>query len=338
VTLVVYEWEAWHGFLLPRAFPESIRLTAHPNEEAKDVLARLPADASAFAFHLNVTFAKGFPRHRFDLVRGLTQRGIVPLNAGVLDISKRAIQTKCAELGLPVAAAHRDGDPDARVIVKSNHNYGGHGDRLLPMEQAAAAGPLPSALVSTHEEYRVLPRRDVPDDWWDDPGLAIERYIENPANRIYRITFFADAVVVYRMTNPHVVKKVRDSTSREIIYTTLADLGRGHPGVGASVCDAIVRYIEGAAFDFGALDIMEDELDDAHIIDANTTSYGNFTFGIRSMIRFRRALADCVLARNPRASPYWRRIRSQPLPTFRLVTGEARRLQRVWALAREGAR
>jgi hypothetical protein len=330
MALVIYEWEAWHGFLLARAFPEAIRLPAHPDEDAAAVLDRLPSGASAFAFHLNVTFGNAFPRDRANLVRGLVSRGIVPLNAGVVDISKRAIQAQCAALGLPVAAARRDGDPDERVIVKSNHNYGGYADRLLPPTNGGA-GPSPSSLMANNTEYRVLPLRDVPVAWWNDPALAIERYIENPAQRIYRITVIGESVVVYRMTNPHLLKKVKDSTTRETFRTTLSVLTRGHADIARPVCEATVRYVEASGLDFGALDIVEDGSDHPHIIDANATSYGNFTFGLRSMMAFRRGLADLVLARTNRPSPYWQRVQARPLTTLRLVTGEARRLQRVLA-------
>ena len=261
MVFAIYEWNAWWQFKLARALPDAVRVTARPGEHAQDVLDRCPPTASAFVFHVNATFSEKFPHDRPALIAGLEARGIVPINVAVTDISKRWVQTQCAALGLPIASAARDGDPDERLIVKTDHNFGGHSERLLaPDDLAALSVPSPSTVVLGPHAYPVLARRDIPGAWWTDPTLVIERYIENRLNRIYRVSFAGRRFDVLRLVNTNLIKKVDESVERVAMICGRDELARGVvPGVEPCVGDAVVRFVDGTNMDFGGIDVMADD-------------------------------------------------------------------------------
>jgi hypothetical protein len=309
VTFVIYEWEAWSQFKIARAVPEATRLTACPEEHAHEVLARCPPKTVAFVFHLNATFSSRFPLERSDLVAGLEARGVAALNATVVDISKRHVQAQCTALGLPVAGATAEGDPNERVIIKTNHNFGGRAERLLTTQQLDALGiPRPSAIVSTAFAYQVMRRGDVPSAWWSDPALAIERYIENRWNRIYRAGFAGRRFEVLRMINPNALKKVNDPerTEKVAVLCDRDQLQSGSArGIEPAVGEAIVRFVDGAGMDFGAIDVMTNDAGQPFVLDVNATPYGD-TVSLRRLMTFRRGLFELVADHASK--------RSRPLP------------------------
>jgi hypothetical protein len=329
VTFVVYEWEAWSQYKMVRAVPEATRLTARPGEHASDVLARFPSGARAFAFHVNATFSSEFPHDRRDLIDGLEARGIVPINAGVVNISKRWIQAQCAACGLPVAAAASDGDPGEVLIVKTNHNFGGRAERSLTPEQLTALGiPPPSAIVPTAHAYQVLPRRDVPAAWWTDPALAIERFIENRLGRIYRAAFAGHRFDVSRMINPHAIKKVGDATEKVSVVCNARQLRDGlTPPIEPAVGETIVRFVDGAQMDYGALDIITDDAGRAYVLDVNATPYGEYN-PLWRLMNIRRGLFELVAERTVQRGSQARLAGRGIVPTVPMLRGEARRLLR----------
>lgn len=328
MTFAIYEWNAWWQFKLVRAVPEAFQLTARPGEHAQHVLDRCPPSTTAFAFHLNATFSGKFPHDRDALIAGLEARGIVPINSAVTDISKRWVQAQCAASGLPVTTATRDGDPGERLIVKTDHNYGGHSDRLLaPDELVALSAPSPSTVVLHPHAYPVLARRDVPGAWWTDPTLAIERYVENRLNRIYRVSFAGRRFDVLRLVNTNVLKKVDDSVERVAMICGRDDLARGVvPGVEPQVGNAVARFVEATKMDFGGMDVMADDAGRAYILDVNATPYGA-TNSLRRLLSIRRGLFEIVAERGARLGRPARVLDRGVLPTRRMLVGEWRRLR-----------
>ncbi len=327
MRFVIYEWDAWWQFKMPRAVPEAVRLTATPGESAEEVLARCPPDALAFAFHINATYSGECPHGRAALVDGLEARGIVPINASVVDISKHWVQAQCAASGLPVAAASVDGDPDERVIVKTDQNYGGRSERLLTEAQRTALGASrPSTEVTSGHEYPVMPRRGVPAAWWMDPALAIERYIANRANVIYRVSVAGNRVDILRIVNPQLIKKVNDAQTITTLFGTREQLERGTVrGLEADVGRTIVRFLVQARLDFCGLDVLADDVGRTYIIDVNTTPYGLIN-SLRRLMNMRRGLFELVgerRARLPRGGPGLGRA---IWPTPPMVVGEVKRL------------
>lgn len=324
---VVYEWHAWWQFKIVRALPEAVRLTAHPGEHADEVLARCPPGALAFAFHINATFSAEFPHGRDQLIAGLRDRGVVPINAAVTDISKQWVQAQCAASGLPVAAAAREGDLDERLIVKTNHNYGGRSERLLTPELLVSLRiPRPSGEVTSTREYPVVPRRDIPDDWWTDPGLAIERYIQNRRHRIYRVNVAGRRFDILRLVNTNVVKKVGDSVEKVTVFCGREQLERGAvPGVDAEVGVTCIRFLDRAGLDFGSLDVITDDDGRAYIVDVNPTPYGS-TNPLRRLVNVRRGLLELINERSPHTARSARALGRGMWPTGTMMLAEVKRL------------
>jgi hypothetical protein len=327
VRFVIYEWDAWWQFKLVRAVPEAGRLTATPGESADEVLARCPPGASAFAFHINATYSVEFPHRRAALVSGLEARGIVPINASVVDISKRWVQAQCAASGLPVAAASVDGDADERVIVKTDQNYGGRSERLLTEAQRTALGlSRPSTEVSSAHEYPVMPRRDVPAAWWADPALAIERYIANRAHVIYRVSVAGNRVDILRIVNPQLIKKVDGAQTVTTLFGTRDQLERGTvSGLEADVGRTIVRFLAQARMDFCGLDVVADDVGRAYVIDVNTTPFGLIN-SLRRLMNMRRGLFEFVEERRARLPGARPGLGRATWPTPPMVVGEVKRL------------
>jgi len=55
--------------------------------------------------------------------------------------------------------------------------------------------------------YKVLPRRAVPAEWWNDPRLSFDRYISNRANLFWRAYFCLDRLVLTEASAPGFCKK-----------------------------------------------------------------------------------------------------------------------------------
>jgi hypothetical protein len=326
-VLIVYEWNAWWQFKLVRAIPEAFRLSAQPGENAEELLTRCPSTAVAFVFHLNSTFSGEFPHARQQLFDALVARGVVPINAAVHDISKRWVQAHCAACGLPDAAASRQGDPDERLFVKTNHNYGGLSERLLsPALLAELRIPRPSDVVTDPLGYRLVRRGDIPVGWWSDSGLAIERYIENRSNRIYRVGFSGKRFHVFRLVNTNVVKKVDTASESVDIFCSREQLARGAvAGVEPEVGAAAVRFIESAHLDVGSLDVTTDDAGRPYVLDANVTPDGTSN-SLRQLIDTRRGLLELIAERSPHVSRSLRKLGRGVWPTAPMLRAEIKRL------------
>jgi hypothetical protein len=322
--------------MLVRMVPEAIRLTARIGDTADDVLRRLPPAVDAFAFHLDLTSTARLPSDRDALVRSLTARGIVALNAAVTDISKVCVRAQCRAFGLPTAAADPHGDPSEQMIVKTNLNFGGRGERKLAAAELTAVGSPPlSSMVRDSMAYQVMPREHVPVSWWDDPTLVIERYIDNRSHHFYRVNFVGDRAVILRLTNPHPLKKIRNSTARLDVYCHLDALRGGSVrGIEPSVARATAQYVDRSGMEFGALEVIPDDEGGAFIIDVNSTCY-SATLHVRILAYLRRGLVALVGAR---AAQLGRRMSSSrvidALPTWRMFVDDARRIAKGLAARR----
>ena len=327
MRLAIYEWDAWHQFMLVRMVPEAIRLPAHIGEDAKRVLDRLPLGIDALAFHLNLTRTSAVPVDRDDLLHAAAERGIVVLNGAVTDISKKAVQAQCRAYGLPSAEALREGDPTEQLFVKTDLNFGGRAERKLgadhdPLDNA----PRTSEVVSDWDGYHIRRRDAIPLAWWDDRALVIERFIDNGLDHLYRVNFAGDHAVILRLTNPHPMKKIYSSVARLDIYCDLCALAEGTvSGVEPAVGAAIARYLACSGMDFGALEVIPDDAGNAYILDVNSTCYAA-VLNVWILNFLRRGLSDRIATRAAalgRAAPT---VGAGMLPTYRMLRQEVRRL------------
>jgi len=270
---VVYEFRAWSEFLVTRVFPGAVRLRARPNDIARDVERRIPPEARYFLFHLDMSVTKAFPRGRAQLLRALRRRGVIPLNADVDDITKRSIQAACRRLDIPVASAPRRGADGELLIVKTNCNYGGEGERTIPraLRTRLGIGAL-SRDIRGAADYRIIPREEVPEQWWTDDSLVVERYVSNRAHRFYRAYVVHERVVVSVVTNPSPIKKMTSGLPRQNHPLHLAEISAA-TSLPAGLSSVLARVIRGMSLDYGAIDLVEDDAGVCYVIDVNTTPY-----------------------------------------------------------------
>lgn len=284
IRAAVYEWWAWEGFLLPKVLPGCLRIPARIGEDAERVLERLPAETDLFVFHLNLTVTGRFPRRRRRLVGALAHRKTRPLNAAVTDTTRRAIQDRCARLGLATPRATPHGDPDELMIVKTDYNYGGQSERRLrPAEREQLGIAPPSATVRGPSDYRVLPRRAVPYETWSDPSVVVERYVRNRYGVTYRLYLLGDRLSVSEVSCPDLINRLAPGLDRRTAHVTLETppeaLAERH-GFPGEVLRQAVPFIRSIGLDFGTLDVLRDDSDRCYVVDVNPTPYwGNEVHG-----------------------------------------------------------
>lgn len=286
----IYDWRGGPDFLLFRTLPGSVCVRAKIGDAGTQVLQHVGRDCKFFFFHLNITFTAGFVQDRDHLVHQLADRGIRCYNSATVDVSKRFLHDTCRRLGFRSTLATRDGDPDEFLIVKTNLNCGGNGEFFVqPAELAVLGIGPPSASVlnirseyfaqgrSVTEMYPVLPRSAVPVEWWNEPQIVIEQFVENERRRFLRIHFLLDNVTLTDAVCHAPVKKLPYAESQSNHYF----MGGVHVG-GPEVADDLpadllfsARRLQSAmGMDFGAFDIVMDDASNCYFIDANHTPFG----------------------------------------------------------------
>ena len=242
------------------------------------MLDRLAPGSRRFLFHLNLTFTARLPGKREVLCRELERKGIEVWNGLVSDTTRRTIQRRCRELRLASTLASQEGDPDELLIVKTDLNYGGSYERRLTAEERERLGlPEPSAHIRGPGDYRVIPRREVDNELWSDPGLVIERYIQNSRRSYFRAYVLGDRLVISEAVSPRHIKKMEVGLPRRNAFIPLRDLKNLREPVMDWVAPSLLRtlltFLEGFGLAFGALDLVEDDGGQAFIIDVNPTPY-----------------------------------------------------------------
>jgi hypothetical protein len=276
ISAVIYEWEAWEGYLLPQLLRAAHRLKAAPDDTLDQIVTRLPGDTNAFCFHLNCTKTGQFPLCRAELIEALEAKGIPVLNGYVTDTSKRSLQQACEYLGLPtVATREADGRPNDLVIVKTDLNYGGFGERGLSSADKQRLGiPVAESPINSTYDYKVLTRSSVPDQWWKDLTLVVERFVKNRYNRKFSVYFGGTAFVAVLMVSTEEIKKFSPTHFRQEFLLTEQDCAEvAHPDLPSGLQLGTVRLLRHYRVDVGAIDVVEDDDGCCYPIDLNPTTY-----------------------------------------------------------------
>lgn len=273
--IAIYEWQPLPLFLFWTLFPSGRRIEAKASDRAEDVIAKLSEDIGLFVFHLNLTQTAFFPHNRSTLCRTLSNQGVFVVNAEVTNISKAFIQESCRRLGLPTTEAVPEGDPEELLIVKTNLNYGGLGEKVLDTRSLRVLGLSVANCTMDAKSYSILKRRDLAPYSWSDPTVFIERFVENHGNRFFRAYWLSDYLVISEVVDPLRLKKMPKGIQRQNWFYQLHQddiepVGKVSQRA-ATLASQIQMFVRSLRIDFGALDAVVDDDERYYIIDVNTT-------------------------------------------------------------------
>jgi len=286
----VYVWPACRGYFAEKAVPGRLDIRAKPTNLADEVSARLPAAVRSFLFHVDVTETSAFPHDRGRLIEVLRARSIRVLNADVTDISKRTVHAVAQQLGLPCARASRDGDRRELLIVKTDRNYGGCSERVLPRRYHRPLGLSDgSATIRSALDYKLVLRAEVPAPWWDDPSLVVERYITGRDRRLHRVYVVMDHVIFWSGFSSEPIKKTANCSDT---CEHFLQEGEFSPALPSALLRTAYAFIEAFSLDYGALDLVTDDVGRFFVIDVNSTPW--YGAEARERVAFARAAWDRV--------------------------------------------
>lgn len=275
----VYHWGGWHRSYAKYAIPAVLRVNSRLGESAAEILERLPSGLSTFLFHLDLSITRNVVPDRPRLIAELSRLGIRPLNAQLADITASTTVRLLRQAGLPHVMAAPDGDPDERLIVKSNYNYAGRSERLLSPRRRELLGltHIPRS-IRTKWDYRILPRRAVAVETWNDPSLAVQRFISNAEDRLHRFRICLDHWAVSSCVCPQPVKdfSIGAGFTEELLLR-----GSYDSSLPRSALRQAFSATEVLGLDFGAMDAIVDARGDCYIVDVNATPGISATRGPR---------------------------------------------------------
>ncbi len=308
---VVYHRAPWRHSLIFNLYPGARRIPADFDDRAPQILARVPADARFFLYHIDLTNSAMFPQGRAELTAALRARGIEVLNSDLTDTSKPYIHQACIRAGINCPRADRDGDGDELIMVKTAANCGGASERKLGTGRRRQLG-----VTEPHDEimhthlYKVFPRRAIQDEWWNDPRLSFDRYINNRENRMWRIAFFLDHLMLTEYAAPGYCKKLDRYDYRLNSFGRWSadgiELSEKNCDVPPGLVTEFVGITGELGLRFGSLDFVRDDLGNYYVIDVNPTPAGARILPVGSGEHLRRALP--TTDRSRRGIGRWLRI------------------------------
>lgn len=292
---LLYRWSVHDTYLISALAPDMRLVDVKPAEPARSALERILDAASSPSLvivHIDASMPAQFVRPLDELHQLLLDRGIQVWNCKVGDIRKASVQAHNERLGLPSTRASRDGPIEEQLIVKTNLNSRGWPEWSLSPETRQALGwppPRESPLHGT-SEYLVMPRGQIPADWWIDDQAAIERFVDNRYGLFYRAYFCGEAVVLCEGTANTTVRRMRDADNR-YDFLLSRDLAIDDAAVSsletpaAEVFCAAVVYAETLGLDYGSIDFVVDDGGVPYVIDVNLTPYWGSSQGDGDMLR-----------------------------------------------------
>jgi hypothetical protein len=277
--ICVYDWSGYKGSLLESLVPGARRIRAILGQKPERLARRLPRSTRLLIVHLDISDNAPFISSAQEFGRVLSERGIEVLNHLLPDIRKRTVQACCQSYGLPCVAAEENGDKDEMLIVKTDLNSGGTREQQLSSGQKARF-KLPASIgrLKGPAGYFVKRRGDLGADIWQDPDLVVERYMTNPQGRFYRVYFAGNAVVISEAYDQKPVKRMGGDIRRHnhLLWRQNERLHCDSDG-GSTLSPALLRtagvFAHRFQLDYGAIDVVESDSGEFHIVDVNKTPY-----------------------------------------------------------------
>jgi len=273
MRLAIYYWKRLAGYLLGKLVEGAnvVMVAASEGAEFGGLSTMVSSGVSHLLFHIDLTHDVLLirPDARRRLVDELGDAGIGVINGGVDDISKRTIHRINRLAGLPDAAAERSGPGDERLIAKTELNAGGNPEYY-------SLGRARNPIIPGPGEYRILARREIPDDWWTSDEIDIERFITNEDHEFYRFHLLGTRVVVSEARSERLIKRL-DGTCPQRDYSLelarISELHTSQHGTWVGAARAGATFARAFGLGYGAIDIMRDDLGRFFVIDVNKTPY-----------------------------------------------------------------
>jgi hypothetical protein len=275
----VYDWSKWNGTLIKNIVPRATRIRAKFEENPRELAARLASDERMLLVHLDISDNTPFIADPVEFVGTLAERGVRVLNGQVRDIRKRTVQACCANFGLPTVSPASTGDADELLIVKTDLNSAGSREQRLTAEQRARFKlPARGSRLKGREGYFVARRGEMSSEIWNDHDLVIERFMHNPAGRLFRVYAMLNSVVISEGYVKAQIKRIGDSDPRINHWLWRAgEVIQPCCGSDSKLPGALLRtmgiFINRFHLDFGAIDVVESAEGDFYIVDVNKTPF-----------------------------------------------------------------
>ena len=277
-TVAVLEWQAWDGFLLRHVLGENaVRIETDPFREFPSAqFDRICESFSTVCFHINLSVRSRLPLGIRELTNRFSANGVHVVNGLVQDVRKSTLHAHLEAIGLASPKATRSGSANEVLFIKTDLNYGGELERLLPRESIAAGGfeQLISPDLGAYR-YKTVERKTLPESRWRDPAVVIEKYISNAAHSFYRVYFSGQQIIIVEAFSPGTIKKMRGDPRDTNFVTDLEHLKAGTDNleISAALKRDVATFVERTPVEFGAIDIVHDGHDNHYIIDLNLTPY-----------------------------------------------------------------
>lgn len=256
----------FHSYLASKLSPGAVVIECDPVKDTADSVLTRSRKHSDFFFHIDLTVQPNIPPGRRELINSLISRGVTVHNAHHDDQRKRMLQKVSHELGFQSLTAPQAGDPNEKLMVKSDLNVaGGPERRTVRRFPDMELPPLPSRVCSPSEYYVAL-RADIPEVIWDDETLHVEKFIDNPKGSVLRTFWNRGKIVVSVIENPHEVVKKHNEKCRRWNYAHPVD------ELTEKAFTTMRLYAERLRLSFFAADWVLDEKDSIFIVDLNLTA------------------------------------------------------------------
>jgi hypothetical protein len=275
----VYDWSNWNGTLIMNIVPRAKRIRANFEENPQELAARLPRRARTMLLHLDISDNAPFIANPAEFVRIFAERNISVLNCQAPNIRKSTVQSCCISYGLPSAIAVASGNPDELLIVKTDLNTGGTREQQLSAAQKVRFN-LPASIsrLQGPAGYYVKRRAELSADIWNDPQLVVQRFVQNPAGRFFRVYVAVNAVVISEAYVDSQIKRI-GKVARRVNHWLWrrGDLLQPSSGNDSNLPAALLHtagvFINRFHLDYGAIDVVESGEGEFYVIDVNKTPF-----------------------------------------------------------------
>lgn len=268
---LVYEWEAWEGFLISHLITDYCRMPALYDDDPTLFDRYLTPNIKAVLLQVNLSEQGLYPRKRQVIIDYLKSRNLIVLNEQVLDITKSALHRLLDKAGLPHLKATQELDDSTPLFVKSNLNWGGEVEERLP-KKLCDDFIAPERAITRFDEYYSIIKGDLPPDAWRDSSIVIERYVTNDENSFYRVYALGESLVIVKAHSDHLIKKISgDSRDTNCLLSKHQLLGEKSE-LPVGLHSLLSLFVQQVPIDYFCLDIVHDH-ENFYIVDLNTTPY-----------------------------------------------------------------